>query len=295
MPEDGPAVQHEFAPAKINLSLEIRGRRADGYHEIESLIAFADAGDTLGFQRGDSREIRLRSQGPYAGAIDGDNLVLEAARAFLACEPEARGGDFRLDKQLPVAGGIGGGSSDAAAAIRLLARANSCSSGWRERLMPDLARLGADIPVCLGAQAAWVRGLGEKLAPMDRFPPLHGVLVNPGVLLPTRDVFAALDAPALDNPPEDPPGPTAFSTAASLIDFLGAHPNDLEPPARKLAPAIGEVLEAVRKTSGCRLARLSGSGPTCYGLFACEGDAALAAQDLARAHPSWWVMQTRLS
>jgi 4-diphosphocytidyl-2-C-methyl-D-erythritol kinase len=289
-----PPALAEFAPAKVNLTLEIPGRRADGYHEIASLVAFADAGDRLTLEPGNFRHVTLDVEGPFAAALDGDNLILRAAHAFFDSEPEARGGHFLLDKQLPVAGGIGGGSADAAAAVRLLARANESDPGWRARLWPALARLGADIPVCVEARASWVRGIGEKVAPLESLPELPAVLVNPGVRLPTRDVFAALAAPPLGEAAEiETPG--RFAEFAPLLAYLRDHPNDLEPPARRLAPVIGDVLVAIAETPGCQLARLSGSGPTCYGLFGTTEEAERAADALARSHPGWWITPTRLA
>lgn len=290
----------EFAPAKVNLTLEIPGRRADGYHEIISLVAFADVGDRLTFQPLASREIKLETQGPTATAIEGDNLVLRAGRVFLENEPDARGGRFILDKRLPVAAGIGGGSADAAAAVRLLARANASRPSWRTRLWPALAGLGADIPVCMEPRAAWVRGIGEQVLRVAALPEVPAVLVNPGVALPTGAVFAALGAPPLDArylgaTPLRGEMPGAFASITALLDFLHHHPNDLEPPARRLAPVIEEVSRAIAQVPGCLLARLSGSGPTCYGLFGTRAEADRAAEALSHSYPDWWIVATRLA
>lgn len=294
MSEGAAAALREFAPAKINLTLEIPGRRADGYHEIVSLIAFADVGDTLTLHPAETRNVTLDATGPFAEAIDGDNLILRAARVFLDSEQDARGGHFVLDKRLPVAGGIGGGSADAAAAVRLLARANAVDPEWRARVWPALTRLGADIPVCIDARAAWVGGIGEKVAPLETLPELPAVLVNPGVPLPTGKVFAALGAPPLgDAATMEPPG--GFSGLGPLLRYLREHPNDLEPPARQLAPVIGDGLETLAAAPGCLLARLSGSGPTCYGLFGSCAEAARAARALSRSRPDWWIVPTRLA
>jgi len=287
----------EFAPAKVNLSLEIPGRRADGYHEIVSLVVFADVGDTLTFHPGDTRDVVLDTTGPFAAAIDGDNLIARAATAFLERAPQACGGRFMLDKRLPVAGGIGGGSADAAAAVRLLAAANAeaIDPAWRELLLPDLASLGADIPVCLQARSTWVRGLGERLSVLESLPELPAVLVNPGVQLPTRDVFARLGAAMVSDQDADEAAlPDAFADVAGLIGYLHHHPNDLEAAARQLAPTVGDVLAALRSHRTCLLARLSGSGPTCYGLFASNDHAVEVAGDLSRRYPDWWVASTRL-
>ncbi|RIA55892.1 4-(cytidine 5'-diphospho)-2-C-methyl-D-erythritol kinase [Dichotomicrobium thermohalophilum] len=295
MSEGAGAALQEFAPAKVNLTLEIPGRRADGYHEIVSLIAFADVGDTLTLHPAETREVTLDVQGPFGKAIDQDNLVLRAARAFLESEPEVPGGHFVLDKRLPVAGGIGGGSADAAAAVRLLARANRCGPDWRARLLPALTRLGADIPVCIESRAAWVRGIGEKVAPLSTMPELPAVLINPGVPLPTGEVFAALGAPLLDEASNGIETPQGFGARAPLVSYLREHANDLEPPARRLVPVIGDVLEAIAGTPGCLMGRLSGSGPTCYGLFGSREEATRAARALAADRPGWWIVPTRLT
>jgi len=286
----------ELAPAKVNLSLEIRGRRADGYHELASLVAFAEVGDTLHLSPGTDRDVTLATTGPFASAIDGDNLILRAAQLFLDHAPQAHGGHFVLDKRLPVASGIGGGSSDAAAAIRLLARANAWAPpDWRAALIPALSRLGADIPVCLDPYAAWMQGIGERIAPLETCPALHAVLVNPGIPLATRDVFAALNAPALAEAGARGEMPRTFASADELVGFLRQHPNDLEPPARRLAPAIAEALGALAAAPDCAISRLSGSGPTCFGLFTSMDAAAGAAEALAALHPEWWVMPTQLA
>lgn len=344
IPEGGPVTPQgraisDFAPAKLNLTLEILGRRPDGYHELVSLVAFADVGDRLCLRTHEGREVSLEVTGPFAAAIDGDNLVLRAARCFLDAHPNAHGGHFLLHKRLPVAAGVGGGSSDAAAAVRLLARANAVEPLAVEALrgadglavlMPALSRLGADIPVCLEARAAWMTGIGEHLTPLKRIqtsgprfseklrveseswsgrpdsvgsnsapsalPELHAVLVNPGVPLATRDVFTALRAPALPDDTAAPVDmPPAFGTLDDLITYLDRHPNDLEPPASRLAPVIGEVLDALAAARGCCIARLSGSGPTCFGLFGTWDEAEAAASTLTHAHPRWWIAPARLA
>lgn len=289
-----------LAPAKLNLTLEIRGRRSDCYHELVSLVAFADVGDRLSLEPRDWREVSLQPTGPFAAALDGENLVLRAARAFLDAYPDARGGRFVLDKRLPVAAGLGGGSSDAAAAVRLLARA-SASAGFPERadldgLAPALSRLGADIPVCLIARAAWMTGIGERVAPLAAMPDAHAVLVNPGIPLTTRDVFAALKAPPLpDNDTQPVELPSGFPDLESLIGFLRERRNDLEPPARARAPVIAELLAALAGMPGCLLARLSGSGPTCFGLFGTSQAANAAARELSQRKPNWWIAPATLA
>ena len=244
----GTPALSDLAPAKVNLSLEILGRRADGYHELASLVAFADAGDTLHLSPATDRDITLATTGPFASAIDGDNLILRAARLFLDHAPQACGGHFVLDKRLPVASGIGGGSSDAAAAIRLMARANAWGApDCRAALIPALSRLGADIPVCLDPRAAWMQGIGERIAPLETCPALPAVLVNPGIPLATRDVFAALNAPALVESGTRVDTPRRFASADELVGFLRGHPNDLERPARRPLQIVGVAAQKTDK------------------------------------------------
>lgn len=294
------AAFEDFAPAKVNLSLEIAGRRPDGYHELVSLVAFATIGDTLTFHAATTREISLETEGPFAAAIDGENLILRAAQVFLDTFDTARGGRFVLTKRLPVAGGLGGGSADAAAALRLLARANAghgvTDPDWRARLVAALSRLGADIRVCLEARAAWAAGIGESVTPVDGMPELPAVLVNPGIALATREVFAALDAPIFAGAASwEIQTPDTFTDTGALIGFLRDHPNDLEAPAHKLAPITADILDALQSSPGCALARLSGSGPTCFGLFGRRDAATHAAKTLRAAHPDWWIVETRLA
>jgi len=291
----------DHAPAKVNLTLGIRGKRPDGYHDLASLIVFADIGDTLTFEAAHDGAFSLETEGGFAEAIDGGNLVLRAAELVQATFSLPFGGRFALDKRLPVAAGLGGGSSDAAAAVRLLLRAAETSQhlGNQDPAGPELAkvlaRLGADVPVCLAARAAWVRGVGERVAPISGLPELPAVLVNPGVMLPTGQVFAALNAPAVTSGPADSAdGPGRFEDLPSVAAYLRAHPNDLQAPAQALAPVIGEVIDELGVLEGCRIARLSGSGPTCFGLFATRDEAEQAAATLSARHPRWWVAATRL-
>ncbi|MDO5612420.1 MAG: 4-(cytidine 5'-diphospho)-2-C-methyl-D-erythritol kinase [Paracoccus sp. (in: a-proteobacteria)] len=263
----------EPAPAKLNLTLHVTGRRGDGYHLLDSLVVFARVGDVIALSSG---ALSLRIDGPFApglGAGD-DNLCLRAARAI--------GGDaaIRLTKNLPVASGIGGGSADAAAVLRGFAR-----QGLALPASPE--RLGADVPVCLAGRPARMRGVGEMLDPVPAIPPVPVVLVNPGVAVATPAVFAALDR--RDNPPMPAPD---WRDAEGLIRFAAACRNDLQAPAIRIAPAIGDVLDALTAT-GARLARMSGSGATCFGLFDTPAQARAAADALRR--PGWWVAQTELS
>lgn len=276
-----------FAPAKINLTLRIVGRRADGYHELESLVAFAGVGDTLAFTPG--AQTSLAVGGPFGRACGetSDNLVLKATAALAARVPGLKGGAFHLDKTLPVAAGIGGGSSDAAAALRLLAGANGIAPD-DPRLLEAALAVGADVPVCVAAQARVMRGIGEVLSPPVALPRLSAVLVNPGVPTATRDVFRAFagmrgDATPLGEVPR-----------TGLLDFLRAHGNDLTAAAIACVPVIGDVLDVLAALPGAQLARMSGSGSTCYALFDTEAAASAAAATLTQARPGWWVAATTL-
>jgi len=281
-----PAARAEPAPAKVNLTLRVLGRRADGYHDIESLVAFAGVGDELGFTPGGA--LALAVSGPTARASGevADNLVLKAARALAERVPGLQTGHFSLSKRLPVAAGLGGGSADAAAALRLLARANRIALD-DPRLMAAARATGADVPVCLDPRARVMRGIGDVLSdPLD-LPKLPTVLVNPGVAVPTKAVFAALNvAPSTGTgTPLDP---------SALLDAITHGRNDLEAPAIELEPIIAEVLAVIRNLDGCRLARMSGSGATCFGLFDTPAAAAAAAHTLRVGYPEWWVRDTVL-
>jgi len=284
----------EFAPAKVNLTLHVLGRRADSHHEIESLVAFADIGDRLTFRPGERFELAVAGPTGAAAGAPADNLVLKAARALADRFEGLRPGRFVLHKELPVAAGLGGGSSDAAAALRALARANGLSLD-DERVRSAAEATGADVPVCLDPRARMMRGIGEILSGPMTLPELPAVLVNPGVAVPTKDVFAALAAPVLAGPPEPDEFISIDTDAASLIPLLTARRNDLQTPAVKLQPVIADVLRALERTANCLLARMSGSGATCFGLFGSHADAEEAAQRMQAAHPAWWVRATRLS
>jgi 4-diphosphocytidyl-2-C-methyl-D-erythritol kinase len=276
-----------FAAAKINLTLRVTGRRADGYHELESLVAFADIGDTLRFTP--AAATTLAVAGPFGAACGAgaDNLVLKAAAALAARVPGLESGAFTLDKRLPVAAGIGGGSSDAAAALRLLAQANGIAAD-DPRLCEAALAVGADVPVCLAGKARVMRGIGEVLsAPLD-LPGLPAVLANPGVPTATRDVFKAFAGRAGD------PMPLGEVPPAGLLTFLRAHGNDLTEAAIACVPVIAEVLDRLTALPGARLARMSGSGSTCFALFDTAEAAAGAAVSLRGARPGWWVAAVTL-
>jgi 4-diphosphocytidyl-2-C-methyl-D-erythritol kinase len=283
-----PAARAEKAPAKVNLTLRVVGRRADGYHDIESLVAFAGVGDALTFAPG--RTLALRVSGPTAATAGdtADNLVLKAARALAERVAGLKLGSFALSKRLPIAAGLGGGSADAAAALRLLAGANRIALD-DPRLMQAARATGADVPVCLDPRPRLMRGIGDILSqPLD-LPKLPAVLVNPGVAVPTREVFAALNLPAGQVAPASAPQLTT-----SLADEIANGRNDLEAPAIELQPVIAEVLAVLRKLPGCRLARMSGSGATCFGLFDSMRASTAAARTLRVGYPAWWVRPTVL-
>jgi 4-diphosphocytidyl-2-C-methyl-D-erythritol kinase len=274
----------EAAPAKVNLALHVTGRRNDGYHRLDSLVVFAEVGDVLRARAGGDLSLTVTGRFAAALATEPDNLVLRAARALAAAAGIAATAALTLEKNLPVASGIGGGSADAAAALRLLARL------WRIAPPdPVLAlRLGADVPVCLAGRPARMGGIGEALSAIPALPPCGLALVNPGVGVATREVFAA--RAGAFSPPL--PAPEAWPDAAALAGWLARERNDLEAPALRVQPAIGGVLAAVRARPGCLLARMSGSGATCFGLFADPAAAAAAADALAR--PGWWTWGGRI-
>jgi 4-diphosphocytidyl-2-C-methyl-D-erythritol kinase len=282
----------EIARAKVNLTLSVLGRRPDGYHEIESLVTFADLGDVVSLQPGAAPEIAV--SGPFAGAIDGPNLLERALTLLREVEPGLRLGAVALEKNLPVAAGLGGGSADAAALLRAVRRANPDFAA-RVPWETIAARLGADVTACLGGRPALICGIGEKVEPLARaLPPVPGVLANPALPLATAAVYRALEArPAPSHrPPPAPPGP--FADLDALIDYMRTRGNDLERPATSLLPVIAEIEAALAALPGCLYAALSGSGPTCFGVFASETDAAGAAATLAAAHPDYWVKAARL-
>lgn len=264
-----------FAPAKINLSLHVTGQRADGYHLLDSLVAFADVGDRVRVMPADA--LSLEVTGPLAEGVPADdsNLAMRAARLF--DHPVA----ITLDKHLPMAAGLGGGSSDAAATLYAMADLLGTQT-----LPAGAVELGADVRVCLARQAARMRGIGDEVVPVEGFPPLAAVLANPGVAVSTPEVFAALTDK--QNPPM-PKRIPRWRAAWSAIDWIAKQRNDLEAPAQAVAPAIGTVLAALGALPEARLARMSGSGATCFALFDDQDAAAAAASALAAAQPGWWV------
>jgi len=278
----------ESAPAKVNLTLRVLRRRDDGYHDIESLVAFADLDDRLSLSPGG--KLSLIVGGPSAKQAGGgdDNLVLKAARALAAARPGIVLGAFHLDKRLPVAAGLGGGSADAAAALRLLARANGLSSD-DPQLYAAARATGADVPVCLDPRPRIMRGIGEMLSAPLSLPPLPAVLANPGVALPTKAVFAGWTPAAAHGIAADLDAVAGLTSRDELLQFLGTQSNDLEAVAVALKPVIAEVLAALRALPGCRLARMSGSGATCFALFDAANAAAEGAEIVRGRFPRWWV------
>ncbi len=277
------------APAKVNLALHVLGRREDGYHELESLVAFAGVADTLGLIPGEP--LGLTVSGPTApdSGDPNDNLVLKAVRALAARRPGLRAGRFLLMKRLPAAAGIGGGSSDAAAALRLVAKLNGLRLDDPD-VIAAARETGADVPVCLSPKARVMAGIGEVVGPPLRFAPLPAVLVNPRVPAPTAAVFRALGLA---------PGTSSGGSALPSLDgdsweVLARSRNDLEAPALSVAPVIAEALTLLRGSQHCRIARMSGSGATVFGLFTDRDAARDAARALRRAKPDWWIRPTLL-
>jgi 4-diphosphocytidyl-2-C-methyl-D-erythritol kinase len=283
-----PDAVRVFAPAKINLFLHVGDKRADGFHALQSLVAFAGAGDELAFEHADA--VSLVLDGPFAGPLssDTDNLVLKAARALAAHSGTGQGARISLTKNLPVASGIGGGSADAAATLRGLARL------WDLNVSADALReigaaLGSDIPVCIASAPAWMEGRGETVTAVD-VPGSAMVLVNPGVAVPTGKVFAALK----DRRGVGMPLAPVMKSAPELIAYLKTTTNDLEAPAREIAPVIGEVLDVLVAQPGVLLARMSGSGATCFALFENDAAAKNAAAEITSRNSGWWVAATAI-
>ena len=279
------------APAKINLFLHVGEKRPDGYHELESLIGFAEVGDRISVAA--SGDLSLAVRGPFARDLpDSDgNLALKAARAFQHRLNRRDGAIIRLEKNLPVASGIGGGSADAAAVLRglaLLWRADCSDAG----LLSLAAELGSDVPACLLSRPCWVAGRGEILAELPELPRLATVLVNPGVGVATAAVFGMLNARAGLGKPRPA---RRLENLWDVIGYLGEAGNDLEAPACRLAPVIQEVLSAFDREPGCAMAAMSGSGATCFALFHADEYAHGAADRIAQDHPEWWVSFTRLA
>ena len=287
---------HETAPAKVNLTLDVLGRRTDGpfagYHDIASLVAFArDAADEVTLET--SKAVGSEVSGPFGATISGRNLIDVTLAKLAHAAPGLNLGHVHLIKNLPVAAGIGGGSADAAAVLRAVRRANpdhARSVDWHA-----LGRsLGADVRVCFENSAAWMTGIGDQVQPLQNVPRLTAVLVNPLQPMPadkTAQVFRTLNAPALRVQSRPPPPPGPFTSATALVDFMAHHGNALDAAACSVAPVIAEVKRALLRTDGIQYAAVSGGGPTCFGIFA---DCTKAAASLARQHPKWWVRAATL-
>src|SRR6202040_1184105 len=281
------------ARAKVNLTLRVVGRRVDGYHDLESVVAFADCADRLSLTPGS--KLNLATTGPLAQDCGetADNLGFKAAKLLGERVPDLRLGEFTLDKVLPVAAGIGGGSADAAAALRLLAQANGLALD--DSRLIEVARLtGADVPVCLNSRACVMTGVGETLLPLN-LPKLPCVMVNPRIPVATKDVFNALGLRngellvGATDVLEAPGWPDDGASLEDWVEALAAGTNDLEAPASRIQPVIGGVLSALNATDGAWLARMSGSGATCFAIYENTAGAGRSAEKLGRDHPGWWV------
>ena len=281
-----PTPEGALAPAKINLALHVTARRADGFHELDTIAVFADLGD--GLSASPASELSIEVEGPFAGHAPADdgNLAMRAARALAATDAKSgmRGAKLRLRKEIPAGAGFGGGSADAAAALRLLDKL--WDLGATDAALAGIAAaIGADVPMCLAGKALRARGRGERITPIEGWPALPLVLVWPGVQVSTASVFAALDK--RENPPL--PEPPEARTAADVARYLAGCRNDLETPALAIAPAIGSALERLRTTEGCLIARMSGSGSGCFALYWTMTEAEAAARQLRIQGPGWWI------
>jgi 4-diphosphocytidyl-2-C-methyl-D-erythritol kinase len=287
-------ISSAFAPAKINLFLHVGPIEPSGYHPIASLAVFADVGDKVSVAPAEHFELVV--DGPFAPALAGHdrNLVLDAIKS-LEAETGLPLGPVRvlLEKALPVAAGVGGGTADGAATLRLFNSAFDLglSTEALERLAADL---GSDGPLCLHSWPAIAEGRGERLSPASDLPELHAVLVNPGRPCPTGAVYAAFDQTGLTRPVERPQLPDAIESAGELAAILALTRNDLERPAVLMEPAVGEVLARLHAAPQSLIARMSGSGATCFALVEGEMEALSLSEDVARDHPAWWVKPCRL-
>ena len=274
---------HVRSPAKVNLALKVLGRQPDGFHRISSLVGFTEFGDEIAVRRSNGNSLLVH--GPFADAIphDDENLVLKA----LGLIAGDHGFIINLVKHIPVAAGLGGGSSNAATAIRLASKLTGAGLPGTEQV----SRLGTDIPVCLIGKPAMIGGLGEIVRPLQKSPQLYMLLVNPMVQLSTGLVYQQLGQYSR-NPLEDPP---SGCDPGQYIDWLGRQKNDLEKPAMDILPVIGDVLDSIRETSGCLLARMSGSGATCFGLYASSSEADHARKAILSERRGWWSVSTVLT
>jgi 4-diphosphocytidyl-2-C-methyl-D-erythritol kinase len=300
----------ELARAKVNLTLEVLGRRPDGYHELASLVAFADVGDVITLDT--DAAVGVTVSGPFAQALVGENLIATTLRRLSEAHPALKLGAVHLDKRLPVAAGIGGGSADAAAVLRAVRRANPSAAGdvpWQR----IAASLGADVPVCLAQTTAWMTGIGDQLQKVPGLPGLSAVLVNALGPVPsdkTARVFRALNAKPVgprsdsDTTPAVPSFPATDrpdQARAALLDFMRERGNSLQPATLQVVPDVAIVLAALglleaqwTLNEGPLFAAMSGAGPTCFAVFATGASASAAADLITRKHPQWWVAATRI-
>jgi 4-diphosphocytidyl-2-C-methyl-D-erythritol kinase len=282
---------HEDAPAKLNLYLHLRGRRGDGYHLLDSLVTFLSCSDRL--EADSARQLSFMVTGPFASAVPhtDDNIVMRAAwMLYKQCKLN-KGAAITLHKHLPVGAGLGGGSADAAACLRLLQRL------WKVDVDPVAlrvlaARLGSDVPGCLGRASCYMGGIGDKLSAAPALPAMHFVIVWPGAPLGTAEVYKAYDSGFVVADARLAANQGLNTT--QLAELLALRRNDLEKPALRLLPVIGEALEALRAEYGCLLARMTGSGSACFGIFAAAAHARLARTQIAEAHPDWWVEEAKI-
>lgn len=281
-------VLRRLAPAKVNLALHVTGRRPDGYHELETLVVFAEIGDVITIAPADVVGLSISGEFAAHAPAGPDNLAWRAASLLREASGTGEGAHIHLNKAIPAGAGLGGGSADAAAVLHAL------NEVWgarldRHRLSEMALRLGADVPMCLHGRALLARGIGEAVSPVHGLPPVPLVIVWPAVSLSTGEVFAALE---LSGNPPLPRQPDRFAGAAGLAAWLAGCRNDLEAPAIRLAPAVGEVLQALRAQPRCLLARMSGAGSACFGVFDEAAAAEAAAAEIAAARPGWWVRAT---
>jgi 4-diphosphocytidyl-2-C-methyl-D-erythritol kinase len=283
-----------LAPAKLNLFLHVGPLGADGYHPLCSLVTFADVGDVVRLRS--TAAMGFEIEGPFGAELgrDADNLVVRARDLALAGHPAASAFQLILDKRLPIAAGLGGGSADAAATLRLIDEAFGSQAGEAE-LLRIAGGLGADVPMCLAGRPAVAEGRGDVLWPAPAFPDLDAVLVNPLRPSPTGAVYRAYDDAGAPGGADAPDWPASLETPRAVADFLAGCRNDLESPAIRLQPAIAEVLTALSAVPETLVARMSGSGATCFALCADPSAARGLASTLASAHPGWWVRACRLA
>lgn len=282
-----------FAPAKVNLALHVTGLRVDGYHELDTLVAFADVGDTVTIAKADVRSLDIKGPEKQGVPRDESNSVFQVASSFWHQGPLA----ITVEKYLPTMAGVGGGSADAAACYRAIARLDCLRTGQPPesiinfKALSILVRLGADIPMCVLSMPARAQGIGDQIMPIEYFPPLPAVLVNPRIPVPTRSVFDAIEGKANRAMAESLP---TFKDVTEISDWLGQQRNDLQMPACGIAPGIAQALDTLEQTKSVLFHRMSGSGATCFGLCSSRKDANAVAADISAAHPDWWVQATTL-